>query len=123
MALTFPLALLACLAVLCTTAALGLYVNITILQSATTKAADNFYILPEVVRSRKLRESHARIYFVFEPTAVCLDGSPPAYHLHPGHGGGLSSWIIVLDVSYYVLLNASYLLIYFSFLTIYVLLY
>uniref|UniRef100_A0A3Q7HQT6 Pectin acetylesterase n=1 Tax=Solanum lycopersicum TaxID=4081 RepID=A0A3Q7HQT6_SOLLC len=28
---------------------------------------------------------------------VCLDGSPPAYHLHRGHGTGLGSWIIHLD--------------------------
>ncbi|KAH0648354.1 hypothetical protein KY285_033602, partial [Solanum tuberosum] len=44
-----------------------LYVNITILESATAQGA------------------------------VCLDGSPPAYHLHRGHGTGLHSWIIHLD--------------------------
>nr|XP_033510002.1 pectin acetylesterase 8-like [Nicotiana tomentosiformis] len=68
MALTFLLALLA---VLCTSTTLGVYdsqyVNITILHSATTEGA------------------------------VCLDGSPPAYHLDMGHGSGLRSWIIVMD--------------------------
>ncbi|OIT32580.1 pectin acetylesterase 8, partial [Nicotiana attenuata] len=29
--------------------------------------------------------------------AVCLDGSPPAYHLDRGHGSGLRSWIIELE--------------------------
>ncbi|XP_009619780.1 pectin acetylesterase 8-like [Nicotiana tomentosiformis] len=72
MKLTFRLALLACLAVVSITTTLGagddgFYVNITIVQKATAKGA------------------------------VCLDGSPPAYHLHPGHGSGLCSWIIVLD--------------------------
>ncbi|XP_019234665.1 PREDICTED: pectin acetylesterase 8-like isoform X2 [Nicotiana attenuata] len=71
MELTFLLALLACPAVLCTTTTLGgddsQYVNITILHRATTEGA------------------------------VCLDGSPPAYHLDMGHGSGLRSWIIVMD--------------------------
>ncbi|XP_060211193.1 pectin acetylesterase 11-like [Lycium barbarum] len=67
---TFLLALLACLAVLCPTvlgAADDLYVNITILESATAQGA------------------------------VCLDGSPPAYHLDRGHGSGVRSWIVSLD--------------------------
>ncbi|XP_055822180.1 pectin acetylesterase 8-like [Solanum dulcamara] len=69
---TFLLALLACLALFCTTYGLDakddyLYVNITILQSATVQGA------------------------------VCLDGSPPAYHLDRGHATGLNNWIIYLD--------------------------
>uniref|UniRef100_A0A0V0I8J7 Pectin acetylesterase n=1 Tax=Solanum chacoense TaxID=4108 RepID=A0A0V0I8J7_SOLCH len=68
MTLTFLLALLA---ILCSTSVLGaeddLYINITILQSATAQGA------------------------------VCLDGSPPAYHLDRGHGSGVSSWIIYLN--------------------------
>ncbi|KAH0648361.1 hypothetical protein KY285_033609 [Solanum tuberosum] len=64
--------LLALLALLCTTHVLGadnnyLYINITILHSATAQGA------------------------------VCLDGSPPAYHVDRGHGTGLRSWIIYLD--------------------------
>ena len=26
--------------------------------------------------------------------AVCLDGSPPAYHLAPGSGSGVNSWLV-----------------------------
>jgi hypothetical protein len=26
--------------------------------------------------------------------AVCLDGSPPAYHLHRGHGSGANNWLV-----------------------------
>ncbi|KAH0643886.1 hypothetical protein KY289_034860 [Solanum tuberosum] len=64
--------LLALLVLLCTThhvvgAEDDLNVNITILESATAQGA------------------------------VCLDGSPPAYHLHRGHGTGLDNWIIYLD--------------------------
>ncbi|XP_074572522.1 pectin acetylesterase 10-like [Curcuma longa] len=29
--------------------------------------------------------------------AVCLDGSPPGYHLHRGYGSGANSWIINLE--------------------------
>ncbi|WMV43111.1 hypothetical protein MTR67_036496 [Solanum verrucosum] len=28
--------------------------------------------------------------------SVCLDGSPPAYHLDRGHGAGLDNWIVLL---------------------------
>lgn len=30
--------------------------------------------------------------------AVCLDGSPPAYHLDRGSGTGVNSWLIQLEV-------------------------
>jgi len=29
--------------------------------------------------------------------AVCLDGSPPAYHLHRGHGTGANNWLVHLE--------------------------
>ncbi|KAG0537560.1 hypothetical protein BDA96_03G159100 [Sorghum bicolor] len=29
--------------------------------------------------------------------AVCMDGTPPAYHLHPGSGAGNNSWIVNLE--------------------------
>ncbi|XP_042393907.1 pectin acetylesterase 10-like [Zingiber officinale] len=29
--------------------------------------------------------------------AVCLDGSPPGYHLHRGYGSGANNWIINLE--------------------------
>ena len=31
--------------------------------------------------------------------AVCMDGTPPAYHLDPGSGAGNNSWIVNLEVS------------------------
>lgn len=30
--------------------------------------------------------------------AVCLDGSPPAYHFDKGYGTGVNSWLIQLEV-------------------------
>ncbi|XP_019252970.1 PREDICTED: pectin acetylesterase 8-like isoform X7 [Nicotiana attenuata] len=70
MMVTFFLALLASSAMLTAIMAQQpqeLKVNITILHSATAEGA------------------------------VCLDGSPPAYHLDQGYGSGLLSWIIVVD--------------------------
>ncbi|KAJ1702785.1 hypothetical protein LUZ63_002564 [Rhynchospora breviuscula] len=29
--------------------------------------------------------------------AVCLDGSPPAYHLDPGSGSGINNWIVHME--------------------------
>ncbi|KAL2901886.1 Pectin acetylesterase 8 [Bienertia sinuspersici] len=29
--------------------------------------------------------------------AVCLDGSPPAYHLHRGHGSGINNWLVHIE--------------------------
>ncbi|PKA48252.1 hypothetical protein AXF42_Ash020649 [Apostasia shenzhenica] len=29
--------------------------------------------------------------------AVCLDGSPPAYHLHRGHGAGIRNWLLQFE--------------------------
>nr|CAD1821876.1 unnamed protein product [Ananas comosus var. bracteatus] len=29
--------------------------------------------------------------------AVCLDGTPPAYHLHPGFGSGTNNWLVDLE--------------------------
>uniref|UniRef100_K3XNG8 Pectin acetylesterase n=1 Tax=Setaria italica TaxID=4555 RepID=K3XNG8_SETIT len=34
-----------------------------------------------------------------EKGAVCLDGSPPAYHLQRGSGSGSQSWIVFLQVT------------------------
>ncbi|XP_020248664.1 pectin acetylesterase 8-like isoform X2 [Asparagus officinalis] len=45
----------------------GLYVDITYVQSAVAKGA------------------------------VCLDGSPPAYHLSPGFGSGVNNWLIHME--------------------------
>jgi O-palmitoleoyl-L-serine hydrolase len=30
--------------------------------------------------------------------SVCMDGTPPAYHLDPGFGAGKNNWIINLEV-------------------------
>ncbi|KAM0935284.1 putative pectinacetylesterase/NOTUM [Dioscorea sansibarensis] len=29
--------------------------------------------------------------------AVCLDGSPPAYHLSPGFGSGMNNWLVQIE--------------------------
>ena len=30
--------------------------------------------------------------------AVCLDGSPPAYHFDKGFGAGINNWLVHIDV-------------------------
>lgn len=30
--------------------------------------------------------------------AVCLDGTLPGYHFHPGFGSGANSWLVELEV-------------------------
>lgn len=32
------------------------------------------------------------------PFTVCLDGSPPAYHLSPGFGIGVDNWLVQFEV-------------------------
>lgn len=97
---TFMLALLAFLAILCATHVLTnkddfLYVNITILQSATAQGAGS--ILRFLNYSKKTKQI---LIICFNLSIVCLDGSPPAYHLHRGYGTGFRSWIIYLEVNY-----------------------
>ena len=41
--------------------------------------------------------------------AVCLDGSPPAYHLHWGSGSGANSWLVHLEASHF---SSSFIFIY-----------
>lgn len=51
------------------------------------------------------------IFNVFSLFAVCLDGSPPAYHLHRGSGTGINSWLVHLEVA---TLAISYRIFYYS---------
>ena len=97
---TVVLALLAFLAILCATHVLTnkddfLYVNITILQSATAQGAGS--ILRFLNYSKKTKQI---LIICFNLSIVCLDESPPAYHLHGGYGTGFRSWIIYLEVNY-----------------------
>ncbi|KAM7251462.1 hypothetical protein ACFE04_023345 [Oxalis oulophora] len=62
-----PLFLLACGLILMLLKAKGGYVEITYLKSDVAKGA------------------------------VCLDGSPPAYHLDKGYGTGVNSWLVHLE--------------------------
>ena len=43
-----------------------------------------------------------RVYFIPQESclcAVCLDGSPPGYHLHRGKGVNARNWVVFLEVS------------------------
>ncbi|KAK9185852.1 hypothetical protein WN943_026211 [Citrus x changshan-huyou] len=31
--------------------------------------------------------------------AVCLDGSPPAYHFDKGFGAGINNWLVFVEVT------------------------
>ncbi|CAA6672078.1 unnamed protein product [Spirodela intermedia] len=59
--------LICCVLALMSSTAGGLIVNLTVLESATASGA------------------------------VCLDGSPPAYHFAPGWGPGKNSWLVHME--------------------------
>ncbi|XP_009771487.1 pectin acetylesterase 8-like [Nicotiana tabacum] len=59
--------------------------SLAILSTTILSADDNQYINITILNS------------AIAQGAVCLDGSPPAYHLDRGYGSGLRSWIIVMD--------------------------
>ena len=42
---------------------------------------------------------------------VCLDGSPPAYHLAPGFGSGMNSWLVHFEVSCHQASSMLYLIL------------
>jgi hypothetical protein len=35
-------------------------------------------------------------------SAVCLDGSPPAYHWDKGFGAGINNWLVHIEVCPFV---------------------
>ncbi|URD82009.1 Pectinacetylesterase [Musa troglodytarum] len=42
-------------------------------------------------------EKRLLVAMTLVPHAVCLDGSPPAYHLHGGLGGGARNWLLQFE--------------------------
>lgn len=54
---------------------------------------------------------------VADDSAVCLDGSPPAYHLMRGFGTGSDKWLVHLEViNLFLILNFPYLELIFLFI-------
>lgn len=50
---------------------------------------------------KKINVRYTNIFvnkLVFYIVAVCLDGSPPAYHFEPGFGDGAETWLVQLSV-------------------------
>ncbi|CAD6204426.1 unnamed protein product [Miscanthus lutarioriparius] len=45
----------------------------------------------------RLRDPSAAFDFFLPAPAVCLDGSPPAYHLHRGSGAGARNWLLQFE--------------------------
>lgn len=43
--------------------------------------------------------AETRFSMVPDVLLVCLDGSPPAYHLARGFGSGVNSWLVHFEVS------------------------
>jgi hypothetical protein len=78
-------------------------VELTLLAGATEKGAGTLCIRPCCSRlSSLLHESiHlARGSLIGDAifVSVCLDGTPPGYHLQRGSGDGSNSWLIHLEV-------------------------
>lgn len=80
----------------------GLFVNITLVRNAVAKGAGELYIIilsfVKVCFSLCFIIFSSCFVFVFVFFSVCLDGSPPAYHLDRGSGTGINSWLIQLEV-------------------------
>lgn len=88
----------------------GLFVNITYLQSAVAKGAGEmnknvlslfqffyFWWYISLVDCNFFWHDYVIIF------TVCLDGSPPAYHMDKGFGTGINNWLVHIEVwkSYY----------------------
>jgi len=78
----------------------GFYVNITYLESAVDKGAG------KVTKTQicSLLECINIILTCFGwkmiISAVCLDGSPPAYHWDKGSGAGINNWLVHIEVRF-----------------------
>lgn len=72
----------------------ALFVGITLLKDAVAKGAGTCAI-----------NNLIKFFLGFFPyllncncAVVCLDGSPPAYHLDKGFGTGINSWLVHFEV-------------------------
>ncbi|MCE0481129.1 hypothetical protein HAX54_038544 [Datura stramonium] len=54
-------------------------------------------LLTSIMAEKELKVNITIIHSATAQGAVCLDGSPPAYHLDMGYGTGLRSWILAID--------------------------
>ncbi|OIT22040.1 pectin acetylesterase 8 [Nicotiana attenuata] len=54
-------------------------------------------MLTTIIAQKELIVNITILHSATAEGAVCLDGSPPAYHLDRGYGTGLRSWIIAID--------------------------
>jgi hypothetical protein len=77
----------------------GVTVPITYVQSAVAKGAGKeLLLLCLIMENITLCVLHIISIDVYTFCAVCLDGSPPAYHFDKGFEGGIDNWIVHFEV-------------------------
>lgn len=70
-------------------------VELTFVKNANERSACNIFCDPY---SHFWILIHNFIRYSIVIIAVCLDGSPSGYHVHPGSGSGAKNWIIQFEV-------------------------
>ncbi|THU50476.1 hypothetical protein C4D60_Mb06t20630 [Musa balbisiana] len=82
-----------------------LLVNLTLIPSAAAQGAGNSsfivcFLLPPISDKFVPMLCFCALFLYsdkFMMCAVCLDGTVPGYHLHPGFGSGADSWLVSLE--------------------------
>lgn len=78
-------------------------IPITIVESAKARGAGEIYSFEIYFFFLLLLLLCYWYYFFYNGicscvSAVCLDGSPPAYHIDRGFGSGINNWIVHMEV-------------------------
>ena len=79
-----------------------LSVNLTLIPGAAAKGAGLFFIFSVLLPSPFFSFFLLIINSSSSNAVVCLDGTPPGYHFHPGFGSGANSWVIHLEVCLWI---------------------
>ncbi|KAL0907665.1 hypothetical protein M5K25_022087 [Dendrobium thyrsiflorum] len=77
---------------------LAIWTAILVQQSINLRIVESLQRQPEGKKTeQRLLVNMTLLPRASSMAAVCLDGSPPAYHLHRGHGTGVSNWLLQFE--------------------------
>ncbi|RWW33291.1 hypothetical protein BHE74_00030294 [Ensete ventricosum] len=92
-----------------------LLVNLTLIPSAAAQGAGNSFVISSLRPPFPISDKFVPMLcfcalFLYSDKfmicAVCLDGTVPGYHLHPGFGSGANSWVVNLELHSFGLWNS-----------------
>lgn len=75
-------------------------VELTLLAGAREKGAGIYLVASLPLQSTAHVWRNWSLLELYHVVAVCLDGSPPGYHLQRGFGSGAHSWLVYLQVTH-----------------------